>query len=286
MDLALDLAADVDADLVLANDPDADRLAAVLPLDGEWRPLSGNEVGVLLGEYVLGNDPDPSTAVVASSIVSSPMLGRLADAHGATHLRTLTGFKWIVKAGLSLEGEGRGRFVYGYEEALGYTIGSTVRDKDGISAALIFTDLVADLADVGRTVMDRLHDLWERYGLWVSTQTSIVREGPEGEAAMVAAVERLATDPPPEVQGMPVTEVTDYREGADQRPLWLGEQALVELTLGESGRVLVRPSGTEPKLKVYVDLVEPVSADPDAHHSRLLDRASSLGSSLAEWVQL
>lgn len=286
IDMAVDLAVDTDADLVLANDPDADRLAVVVPWGGGWRPLSGNEVGVLLGDYVLGNDPDPTTAIVASSIVSSPMLGRLADSHGATHLRTLTGFKWIVRAGLSLESEGRGRFVYGYEEALGYTIGSTVRDKDGISAALIFTDLVADLADLGRTTMDRLHDLWERHGLWVSTQTSIAQEGTEGEEAMVAAVERLATEPPTDVGGLPVTGLTDYREGAELRPSWLGKQALVELTLGDSGRILVRPSGTEPKLKVYVDLAEPVSGDPDAHHSRLLERAGSMGSSLADWIRL
>lgn len=286
IDMALDLASEIGADLVLANDPDADRLAAVVPHETGWRPLSGNEVGALLGDYVLANDPDPTTAIVASSIVSSPMLGSLAAAYRATHVLTLTGFKWIVKAGLTLEGEGRGRFVYGYEEALGYTVGSIVRDKDGISAALIFTDLVADLADQGRSVMDGLHDLWLRHGLWVSTQTSIVREGPEGQAAMGAAVDSLALDPPPDVGGLEVTAVTDYRQGAEDRPPWLGEQALVELTLGGSGRILVRPSGTEPKLKVYVDLMEEVSGDPDAHHTRLLGRAGSLGSSLAGSIRL
>ncbi|MGD2043859.1 MAG: phospho-sugar mutase, partial [Acidimicrobiia bacterium] len=180
LDLALALAKREHADLVIANDPDADRLAAVIPHREEWRPLSGNEIGVLLADYMLANDPEPATAIVASSIVSSPMLGRIARGYGARHEQTLTGFKWIVKAGLTLEAEGKGRFIYGYEEALGYTVGSTVRDKDGISAALLFTDLVADLGDEGASLMDRLHELWGDYGLWVSAQTSIVRTGPEG----------------------------------------------------------------------------------------------------------
>jgi phosphomannomutase len=286
IDLAVDLAVETDADLVLANDPDADRLAAVIPHAGEWRPLSGNEIGVLLGDYVLGSDPDPVNAIVASSIVSSPMLGLIADRYGATHERTLTGFKWIVKAGLSLQEEGRGRFVYGYEEALGFTIGSTVRDKDGISAALIFTDLAADLADNVLGLMDRLHELWGRHGLWVSAQTSIVREGPEGTEEMRAAVERLATDPPGVVGGFQVTALADYRHGAEERPPWLGAQALVELTLGDSGRILVRPSGTEPKLKVYVDLMEPVAGDPDAQYRRLRTQAAALGTSLGGSLQL
>lgn len=277
LDLALQLAAREHADLVIANDPDADRLAAVIPYRGEWRPLSGNEIGVLLGDYMLANDSHPPTAIVGSSIVSSPMLGRIADAYGARHEQTLTGFKWIVKAGLTLEAEGKGRFIYGYEEALGYTVGSTVRDKDGISAALLFTDLVADLDDEGASLMDRLHELWARHGLWVSAQASIVRRGPEGAEALRRAVAALADDPPEGVGDYPVTHVTDYRTGAEQRPSWLGEQDLVEMSLGVSGRILVRPSGTEPKLKIYVDLARDMGDDPDSQHAEMLDEARQLG---------
>lgn len=282
LDLALDLARSRDADLVIANDPDADRFAAVIPVAGEWRPLSGNEVGVLLGDYMLRHDPDPESAIVASSIVSSPMLASIAQAYGATHTRTLTGFKWIVKAGLALEEHTGGRFVYGYEEALGYTVGSTVRDKDGISAALLFIDLIADLRDEGKTIIDRLHELWREHGLWVSQQTSLVRSGPEGAEAMRRAIADLGSDPPSEVGGIQVTEVLDYREDAETRPAWLGAQDLIELTLGRQGRILVRPSGTEPKLKIYVDLTEmEAGTDPDATFRAVRQKAADLGETLA-----
>jgi phosphomannomutase len=280
LDLALAMAKETEADLVVANDPDADRLAVVVPHEGRWRSLSGNEVGVLLGDYVLAHDVGDGPAIVSSSIVSSPMLGLLAAAHGAHHETTLTGFKWIARAGMTLEEAGEGRFVFGYEEALGYTIGPTVRDKDGISAALFFTDLVADLAEEGKTPMDRLHELWHEHGLWVSSQTSIVRPGIEGVESLRQAVERLGDDPPTRVGDLGVTKVTDFRSGDERRPAWLGEQDLIELELGESGRVLVRPSGTEPKLKIYVDLSEPTSDDPDPQQRALVTKAETLGVAL------
>ncbi len=280
LDLALDMARSEGADLVLANDPDADRLAVVVPYTGEWRPLSGNEVGVLLADYLLGNDPDPTSAIVASSIVSSPMLVDIAGEYGARHESTLTGFKWIVRAGLAVEQETGGHFAFGYEEALGYTVGSTVRDKDGISAALIFTDLVADLADAGRSILDGLLGLWRRHGIWVSAQTSITRRGPEGVQDLSQAIERLGDDPPDAIDGLPVTSVTDYRSGGATRPGWLGEQALIELSLGGRGRVLARPSGTEPKLKVYVDLRDDASSDPLLQQADLMQRAQRLGETL------
>ena len=280
LDLALEKATREGADLIIANDPDADRLAVVVPEADGWRPLTGNEVGALLGHYLLSHDRDQSTAIVASSIVSSPMLSRIADDFGARHEATLTGFKWIVMAGLALESRGQGRFIFGYEEALGYTVGSTVRDKDGISAAVLFTDLVADLDDNDETVMDQLHRLWRKYGLWVSAQSSIQRPGAIEELS--AAVERLAAQPPESVGGHRVEAVTDYRLGAEGRPPWLGEQALVELDLGELGRVLVRPSGTEPKLKVYVDLTGDPGDDPHSRHREMTEMAASIGEGLAD----
>lgn len=280
LDLALEMARETEADLILANDPDADRLAVVVPHRGLWRPLSGNEVGSLLGDYVLSHDTGDGPAIVSSSIVSSPMLGFVAAAHGAHHESTLTGFKWIARAGRALEEAGKGRFVFGYEEALGYTVGPTVRDKDGISAALFFTDLVADLADEGKTPMDRLHDLWRQHGLWVSAQISIARPGMEGVESLRQAVNRLADHPPGHVEDLTVTDVTDFRSGGENRPPWLGDQDLIELRLGDSGRVLVRPSGTEPKLKIYVDLTEAVGHDPDFQRQALMARAHELGLSL------
>ena len=287
LDLALAHAVEVDADLVLANDPDADRLAVVVPSeDGEWRALSGNEVGALLGDYVLRHHRDETTPIVVSSIVSSPMLGRIAAVYGARHETTLTGFKWIVSAGLSLEAEGEGRFVYGYEEALGYSIGSTVRDKDGISAALVFADLAAGLAKASRTVLERLVEIWEVSGLWVSAQHSIVRTGGEGAAAIQDAMARLAADPPRSVGGVPVVSCRDYHTGADDRPTWLGEQALVELSLGREGRLLARPSGTEPKLKIYADLRGECGDDAFAAHDELSSRADLLAGELANHLAI
>lgn len=286
LDLALSMASRESADLVIANDPDADRLAVVIPSRLGWRPLSGNEIGVLLGDYVLANDSQPSSAIVVSSIVSSPMLSQIAAARGAHHETTLTGFKWIVKAGLDLEMEAGGRFVFGYEEALGYTVGSTVRDKDGISAALFFLDLAADLTDGGHDVLERLHDLWRRHGLWVSGQTSVARPGAEGLEALRSAVDRLGDDPPETLGEYRVTEVVDYRRGAAARPIWLGEQALIEMALGEHGRVLVRPSGTEPKLKIYVDLRDEPGKDPDLRHDELRVRVAELGQIVARHLEV
>ena len=284
LDLALALAVDREADVVIANDPDADRLAAAVPLAGEWRLLSGNELGALLGDYVLRNWKSDDRAIVANSIVSSPILGRIAEQYGARFEVTLTGFKWIVNAVLALEADGEGTFAFGFEEALGYTVGRTVRDKDGISAALVFVDLVAGLSKEGKTVLDRLVDIWREVGLWVSAQHSIVRTGGEGRSAIQSAVNRLGDDPPESLGGFEVTAVEDYRTGGEGRPFWLGNQALIQMTLGDSGRILVRPSGTEPKLKVYVDLTTAVGSDPAASQHAAEGSARALAAQVGEWL--
>jgi phosphomannomutase len=286
LDMALELAGRVDADLVLANDPDADRLAAAVPLSGGWRLLTGNELGALLGDYVLRYWHHPEPPIIVNSVVSSPMLGRIAARRGAVHGTTLTGFKWIINAGLALEAEGKGRFAFGYEEALGYSVGRTVRDKDGISAAIVMADLAAEEAAAGRGPIDRLHDLWDEVGLWVSTQQSIVRTGPGGQEALLAAVDRLGEGPPTGLSGTEIAGVTDYRVGAGERPPWLGAQDLIELTLGEEGRILVRPSGTEPKLKIYVDLSGSTEPDHATAHGRLLARAEALATAMGEWLEV
>ncbi len=254
LDMALDAGQRSKAALVIGNDPDGDRLAAAIPFDGKWRLFTGNELGVILASHILDNWASEDTPITACSVVSSPMLSRMAQASGAFHLTTLTGFKWIANAGLAAEAEGRGAFAFGYEEALGYTVGRTVRDKDGISAALLLADIAAIAAESGRTLLDTLSDLWQEHGIWVSSQESIVMPGEEGQSKILDAVDRIAANPPEAINGQSVTTVTDYRRGAESRPPWLGAQYLIEIELGESGRVLVRPSGTEPKLKVYADL--------------------------------
>lgn len=252
LDLAEALADREQAALVLANDPDADRLGVAVPEDGGWRQLTGNEIGVLLADLVLSRTTG-SDRLVVTTVVSTPMLAAVAAHHGVSSATTLTGFKWICAAARDLEAEGA-RLVFGFEEALGYTIGPVVRDKDGMAAAVWFADLAASCAASGETVLDRLADLFVRDGLWVSHPLSLRRQGPDAIAGMLAAVDHLAADPPSAVGGMAVTGVTDYSRGAETRPRWLPATPLVELTLAGGSRVLVRPSGTEPKLKIYTDV--------------------------------
>jgi phosphomannomutase len=212
------------------------------------------------------------------------MLGRIAEARGARHESTLTGFKWIVNAGLALEAAGEGTFLYGYEEALGYTIGKVVRDKDGMSAALVFCDLVETLRARGESVWDQLLSLWREVGIWASAQHSLTVAGANGSEQSRGAIETLGTTPPAQVCGLGVAGVTDYRVGAQTRPFWLGAQDLIELSFGSAGRALVRPSGTEPKIKVYVDLTQPAGRDPMAQQMALGDRALEVAAAIADVI--
>jgi phosphomannomutase len=297
LDLATALARRVNADLILANDPDVDRLAASFPDgDGGWVPLTGNQIGILLAEFALeraagasrlepaeeggGARPPAMTSttgdgqlrlrvspaasrrpLVLQSIVSSPMLRSVAQAFDAHFEQTLTGFKWIWTAALELMKDGELEYVFGYEEALGYSAGQLVRDKDGISAALLLAELAALERGRNRTLRQRLAELYRRYGLWVSVQRSVTRHGLKGAEEIRAAMDRASNAPPSRVLGAAVTRVTDYRTGGERRPRWLENTTLLELQLGELGRLLVRPSGTEPKLKIYVDLMRPVEHD-------------------------
>ena len=243
-DLLLELAADVGADLAIAVDPDADRCALGVPgRDGRWRMLTGDQAGTLLAAHRLDRlnraaHPDP---LLATTIVSSQLLARIAAAAGVRFAATLTGFKWIVRAG---DGAGTG-LVFGYEEALGICVDpDVVRDKDGITAAVVACELVAGLRAAGRTVPDALDDLARRHGLHTTAALSVrVDRLTEIESAMG----RVRAEPPTVLAGEPVTGVTDLRPRTDA----------IAITTG-SARVLVRPSGTEPKLKCYLEWVSPV----------------------------
>jgi phosphomannomutase len=293
MDLALALAGKVGADLVLANDPDVDRLGVAVPGRNGWVSLTGNQVGVLLADYILsqrpaGEDPRGRQPLVVSTIVSSPMAGLVAAARGARFETTLTGFKWIMNAALDIEAEGRGALAFGFEEALGHAVGGLVYDKDGMSAALFMADLASECRRRGETVLDRLEALYRRFGLWVSIQHSIRRLGAAGASEISGAMRRLAEDPPDALGGVAVVGMTDYREGAERRPRWLGAASLVELRLQDRTRVLVRPSGTEPKLKMYVDSTRPVtgSDDPSGVERDLEGHAGAVVSDLAGHIGL
>jgi phosphomannomutase len=285
LDLATELAQKVGADIILANDPDVDRLAASLPDgSGGWVALTGNQIGILLADFVLERAPKTPKPMVAQSIVSSPMLRTLANAYGAHFEQTLTGFKWIWTAALELMQKADLNYVFGYEEALGYCAGHLVRDKDGISAALLLSELCALERARGGTLRERLANLYRRHGLWVSVQKSVTRQGLEGANEIRAAMDRVSNTPPQRVLDAAVTQVTDFRTGGEHRPRWLENTSLVELTLGERGRILVRPSGTEPKLKIYVDLTRPVEPGADVWQGekQLRGEAQTLASAVVK----
>ncbi|MGV0715444.1 phospho-sugar mutase [Mycolicibacterium sp. XJ662] len=259
----LKLAADVDADIAVALDPDADRCAIGVPTPDGWRMLTGDETGWLLGDYILSQiEPGPVTesTVVASSVVSSRMLPAIAAEHGARHVETLTGFKWLVRADVDLPGC---TLVYAYEEAIGHCVDpAAVRDKDGISAAVLACDLVTAMKHRGHTLLDALDDLARRHG--VHTTTAVSRQVDDAHEA-AAVMDRLRRTPPDELAGYDVT-VTDLRD--DDGPL--RTDALI-LTGGDehiSLRLVVRPSGTEPKVKSYIEVRCSDSGDLDAARRR------------------
>jgi phosphomannomutase len=294
MDLSFALAKKEKADLVLANDPDADRLAVAVPLASSpsgYLQLTGNQVGVLLGHYLLTERPAPAKkALVIASIVSSPMLGAIAGKRGVRYEETLTGFKWIANRAMELEGEGCA-FVFGYEEALGYSVGDVVRDKDGISAALIFAELAATLRTKGQTVLGALEAIYRQYGLFVSSQVSITKKGADGAAQIKAMMAKLRASPPSKVGTHDVFATSDFeaqtrRDSAGlTTPLSLPKSNVLSYELQGGSRIIARPSGTEPKIKFYFDVREEMRpgeplADAEA-------RAGSTMKALADaWTKL
>ncbi len=287
LDLALALAERVNADVLLANDPDADRLAAgARGADGRMQVLSGNEIAALLADFVLELQPRAPQPLLVTSVVTSPLVLRVAAARGARSEVTLTGFKWIWHAARALASAEAGapRFAFGCEEALGYSIGALVRDKDGISAAVWLAELAERCRASGRTLFDRLGELYRAHGAWASAQRSLVRVGSAGAREIATMLTYLARTPPSALADLTCEAFIDYRSGAAQRPAWLGQANLFALELSGGARVLVRPSGTEPKLKIYADAVLAMSAgdDPALARERALALAERLASEMAE----
>ncbi|QEU87434.1 phospho-sugar mutase [Streptomyces viridosporus] len=249
MDLAFAKARETGPDLVIANDPDADRCAAAVRDGDDWRMLRGDEVGALLAAHLVRRG---ATGTFAESIVSSSLLGRIAERAGLPHEETLTGFKWIAR----VEG-----LRYGYEEALGYCVDPEgVRDKDGITAALLLTELASVLKAEGRTLLDLLDDLAVEHGLHATDQLSV---RVQDLSLIAAAMRRLREQPPTVLAGLRVTDAEDLTRGTDRLPPTDG----LRYTL-DGARVIVRPSGTEPKLKCYLEVVVPVPARADLPAAR------------------
>lgn len=267
MDLALALAEGSDADLIIASDPDADRCAVGIPTRSGWRMLSGDEVGWLLGWWVLQRG---ARGTLAQSLVSGSMLEAIARAADVPYAQTLTGFKWISRVpGLA----------YGYEEALGYCVDPAhVRDKDGVTAALLFAELAASMKAQGRTVQDALDDLAREHGVYATAQVSVRVQ----DLSLIAkAMAALRLSPPAQVAGRRVLAVDDLLLPADGLPPTDG----LRFALEGGARVLVRPSGTEPKVKCYLQVIEPVrSGQVDAARERAGAALSAIAADVRKWL--
>jgi phosphomannomutase len=251
MDLAMALAERTDADIVVANDPDADRCAAAVPGLHGWRMLRGDEVGALLAQHLLRSG---RTGTYAASIVSSSLLGKQAAAAGQPYVETLTGFKWISRVP---------DLAFGYEEALGYCVDPEhVRDKDGVSALLMLCELAAQAKADGRTLTDLLDDIALEHGLHATDQLSLRVSDP---SLIVGAMQRLRETPPTILGGLEVQEAEDLTTGSADLPPTDG----LRYRLADGARVIVRPSGTEPKIKAYLEVVLPVDPEDGVEAARI-----------------
>jgi len=268
MDLALELAAEVGADVIVANDPDADR-CAVGVRDGEgYRMLSGDQVGALLADLLLSRGLE---GTYAASIVSSDLLGRQAAAHAQPWQQTLTGFKWIGKIET---------LAFGYEEALGYCVAPDIaRDKDGVSAILTVLELAAALKADGLTLLDRLDDIYREHGLHATDQLSV---RVDDLAIITRAMQLLRTSPPSALGGLAVTSIDDLQDGYQG----LSPTDGIRLGLEGGARIICRPSGTEPKLKCYLEVVVAVGDDPAAARVRADEQLSAIKADLATALHL
>lgn len=271
MDLALELARDVGADVVIANDPDADRCAVATVIDGEWRTLHGDVVGSLLGERIAARREllrkAPGTQVLANSIVSSRQLAAIAQRHGLAHASTLTGFKWIGRVE---------HLVFGYEEAIGYCVApEMVRDKDGITAAVLIAEFVSELKAQGRTLADAIDDLARTYGVYLTRQVS-ARYADLSEIPLTMA--RILASPPERLAGSPVVANDDMGGGFAGLPPTAG----LHLATESGARVIIRPSGTEPKVKAYLEVIVHVDGDVAAARRAAEDTMAWLASDIRD----
>jgi phosphomannomutase len=289
LDLALADALRLGADLVIASDPDGDRLAVAVPDPAGtagWRMLTGDQVGALLGAALLDRTAGEEGRLVAATIVSSTLLARIAATAGARYAETLTGFKWISRAADGMPGA---RFVFGYEEALGYMVGDVVRDKDGIGAALAMLRLAADAKAAGQSVAERYDELEAVHGVHLTTQLTLRTTDP------APIMRRLRADPPTELGGLRVSSVLDLAAGSVAAVGSSGAAGSAGTVTGPDGgglglpssdvlifrlagaRVVLRPSGTEPKIKCYVEIVEQLAGRPLAAARQVAaERAAAL----------
>lgn len=262
--LALDLAKKVNADLILGSDPDADRVAIqVKDKTGQYVQISGNQTGVLLLDYLIGAKKRagtlPADAVALKSLVTTDMARVVAEANGVKSYNTFTGFKFMAEKKNQLEAAGQGHVIFSYEESIGYMIGDYVRDKDAVTASLLLTEMTAWYAAQGMTLLDALDALYAKYGYYGEKTLNLVMPGLEGMALMANLMAKLRQTPPAEIAGTTVLRQKDYQDGTERdtasgavSPMALVGSNVLSYDLADETTIVVRPSGTEPKIKVYV----------------------------------
>lgn len=274
LEVGLQVCKERGADLLLATDPDADRLGIAVAHEGDYVLPTGNEVGILLLDYLCKMHTQlgtmPSNALAISTIVSTAMIDAIAATYGVEIRRTLTGFKYIGDIITELERNGEDkRFILGFEESYGYLTGAHVRDKDAINAGLLVCQMARYYKSQGKDLIEALNELYERYGYYANRTVNIAFPGAEGAQSMASIMTALHENPPAELAGMPITEVVDYQEGVGNLP----SANVVELRIAEGTKIIFRPSGTEPKMKLYLFAKAP-SASEAQHLLDTLEEAA------------
>ena len=262
--LAIDLAKENDVDFILGTDPDSDRVGIMIrDKNCEYCPVTGNQTGVLLLDYLIGAMKRagtlPENAVAIKTIVTTEMARKVAESNGVTCFDTFTGFKFMAEKKNALEASGEGKVIFSYEESYGYMLGDYVRDKDAVTASLLLTEMAAWYASQGMTLFDALEALYQKYGYYAEKTHNLVMPGLDGLKDMAELMKNLRENPPKEISGTKVAAYKDYKDGSVTNAA-TGEKTTMELSgsnvfrfeLADGTSIIARPSGTEPKIKVYI----------------------------------
>ncbi|WP_312939551.1 phospho-sugar mutase [Oscillibacter sp.] len=286
--LAVDLARENDVDFIVGTDPDSDRVGIMVrDKDGEYRPVTGNQTGVLLLDYLIGAMRRagrlPERPVALKTIVTTEMARKVAESNGVECFDTFTGFKFMAEKKNALEAEGKGKVIFSYEESYGYMLGDYVRDKDAVTASMLLTEMAAWYAAQGMTLFDALEKLYEKYGQHAEKTYNLVMPGLDGLKDMAELMRRLRENPPASIGGVKVAVRKDYADGSvvdcaagTKSAMELSGSNVLRFELADGTTILVRPSGTEPKIKVYILTQGADRADCDANIEKYGAWAASL----------
>ena len=273
----MDIAKKEGADFILGSDPDADRVGIMVRTgDGEFKVISGNQTGVLLLDYLIGamkrSGKLPEKPVALKSLVTTEMARKVAEVNGLQCYDTFTGFKFLAEKKDQLEKSGQGNVIFSYEESYGYMLGGYVRDKDAVTASLLLTEMAAWYAAQGKTLADALDALFEKYGHYAEHTYNLVMPGLDGLKDMANLMKSLRENPPAEISGVKTTQRKDYQDGSvvdcatgEKSSMELSGSNVLRFEMADGTSVIVRPSGTEPKIKVYVMTSGKDAADAQAN---------------------